>query len=270
MRCGWVQERLMLYLAGELRTQETARLLRHLDGCAACAAQVEALAETQERVEVAVRTDIEAPDRLVARVMESVRTLPAPRRSWRVLFPRWEWRPRLALASGALCLLLIGFAAGRWHPRSSAATLDLASLAQVHAAEQQAAGFRTSDPQQLSRALASQVDFPVPVVDLKPEGAPLLGGTQSRVQGVPVALLHYNWQGERISLFVMDDRKLSPPALPQVASISADSYLAGKRDGLTYVAWRSGRTNCILVARTVPMHLLFRLACHACEKQESL
>jgi hypothetical protein len=41
-----------------------------------------------------------------------------------------------------------------------------------------------------------------------------------------------------------------------------------KTGDLTYVAWSFGRTNCVMVARTVPMHLLFRLACHVSEKLE--
>jgi len=37
-----------------------------------------------------------------------------------------------------------------------------------------------------------------------------------------------------------------------------------------YVAWRSGKTNCVMVARSVSMHLLFHLACRACEQQDRL
>jgi anti-sigma factor RsiW len=270
MKCTWVQEHLVLYLAGELAAPETAQILEHLEMCAECMAQAEALAETQARLEAAIHTTVEAPTTLEARVMEVVRALPAPQRPWFRVLPRWGWRPSLALASAALCLLGLGFVIGRWQALPSggvhATTLNWASLDPEGNAETQL----QSDPRQLSQALTSLVDFSVPVVDLKPEGAALVGGNRSVVQGVTVARLHYAWQGQPVALFVMDDKKLAPPMLPQAAFGSADSYLAGKAHGLTYVAWHTGRTNCVMVARSVPMHLLFRLACHACEKQERL
>ena len=37
---------------------------------------------------------------------------------------------------------------------------------------------------------------------------------------------------------------------------------------MTYVAWRFGRTTNVMVARQVPMHRLFRLGCHTCEREE--
>ncbi len=269
MRCAWVQDRLVLYLAGELGPQETARLLRHLETCAACTTLAESLADTQEDMEAAMRTDLEAPPTLDARVMEAVRALPTPRRSWRVLVPQWDGRLRLALAGAALCLIVGGFFAGRMlRPAGGRVpTLDLAALS-LPASE--GPGISVSDPAQLSQQLTPQVEFAVPAVDLKAEGAPLVGGSRSTLQGVPVARLRYNWQGQPVWLYVMDDKKLTPPALPQVASNGSDSYLAGKNHGLIYVAWHTGKTNCLMVARTVPMHLLFRFACHACEKQERL
>lgn len=269
MKCAWVQEHLVLYLAGELAAPETARILEHLETCANCMAEAEALAETQARLEAVIHTTVEAPSTLEARVMEAVSALPAPQQPGFRFLPRWGWRPSLALAGAALCLLGVGFFIGRWQALppvgAPATTLNWASLE-----PDDSEGTRSqSDPQQLSQALATQVDFPVPVVDLKPEGASLVGGNRSVVQGVTVARLHYTWQGQPVALFVMDDKKLSPPMLPQEAFGTADSYLAGKTHGLTYVAWHTGRTNCVMVARSVPMHMLFHLACHACEKQEA-
>ena len=47
-----------------------------------------------------------------------------------------------------------------------------------------------------------------------------------------------------------------------------DSYFVRKMGGLTYVTWSFSGTNCVMVARAVPMHLLFQLACHTSEKLE--
>ena len=95
----------------------------------------------------------------------------------------------------------------------------------------------------------------------------LVGGSKAMVHGVPVAALHYRWKGQRISIFQMDARQLSPSALRQVV-FRSDSYFVRKTGGLTYVTWSFGRTNCVMVAQSVPMHLLFQLACHTSEKLE--
>ena len=95
MNCAWVQERLLLHLAGELDPQQRDGIDRHLERCPRCAAMAEALAETQEQLETALPTAVEAPLSLDARVMEAVRRLPPPRPSWRLAFPRTAARQQL-------------------------------------------------------------------------------------------------------------------------------------------------------------------------------
>src|SRR5262249_2598676 len=114
MRCAWVQERLLLYLDGELPPREAAGLVRHLERCAACTAQAESLAERQAPGDTSLATAIEAPAALDARVMEAVRGLPAPRRPWGAPLQR-GWLPRLAWVPAAVCLLMVGFYAGSWN-----------------------------------------------------------------------------------------------------------------------------------------------------------
>src|SRR5438270_5445967 len=88
MNCAWVQERLLLYQAGELGSEQRDAVARHLERCPRCAAMAEALIETGEQLETALPTAVEAPASLDARVMDAVRRLPPPRRSWRFAFPR--------------------------------------------------------------------------------------------------------------------------------------------------------------------------------------
>jgi anti-sigma factor RsiW len=278
MRCGWVQDRLLLYLSGELGPRQAARLVRHLEQCTACAALAEELAETQEKMEAVLRTQVAAPAALDARVMEVVRGLPVPRRSWDALFPRWRWDQGLALIAAALCLVVAGFSAGSWHTtrtaavsRATAPALDLGLLGEIHRRPQKTIGsaeLRISGPERLSRALTPLVRFPVAAVDLRSQGLRLMGGSKVTVRAVPVACLHYDWQGERVSLFQMDAGKLSPPALRPV-EFNGEFYLVGESASLSYVAWRSGRTNCALVAHVRPERLL-RLACSACDALDRL
>jgi anti-sigma factor RsiW len=289
MNCAGVQERLLLYLAGELGPSERAKVAQHLEQCARCAALAEKLADTQECVEAALSTPVEAPPALDARVMEAVRRLPIPRpaadpgagrsvsASRRLSWLRVGVRPRLAFMAAVLCVGIAAFAAGSWYAartspagRVAAPALDLALLGNAHRRALQApiaAEIRASGPRQLAQALAPRLPFPVAVVDLPSEGMRLVGGSDATLHGVPVAALQYDWKGERISLFQMEARALAPAALGQVV-VKPDSYFVRKMGGLSYVAWSFGRTNCVMVARAVPMHLLFRLACHASEKLE--
>jgi anti-sigma factor RsiW len=295
MNCAWVRERLLQYLVGELAPQQRVGLARHLERCARCAALAEQLAETQEQVEAALPTPVEAPASLDARVMDAVRRLPSPRASWRLTFPRARVRQRLALASATFCLMIASFAAGSWSTArrfpspAEAPALELALLGSAHVQSLATASpeIGTSDPRQLARALGPLLPFPVGVVDLHSDGMRLRGGSKATLHGVPVAALRYEWRGERISLFQMEARRLSPPSLRQVVrgahegragagaqqaetepDLPPDSYFVRKVGGLTYVAWSFGGTNCVMVAKAVPMHLLFRLACHTSEKLE--
>jgi anti-sigma factor RsiW len=269
MRCAWVQERLLLYLARELGAQEAEQIRAHLQKCAVCAGQAEEFTKLQESVDSVLQTQAEAPARLEARVMEAVRALPAPRSSWLVRLFLPERRPRLVLAAGALSLLLmVGLAVLRFQYYETALPLDMVLLSEAHSVTgQRPPQVPGSVPEELAQALSGRVQFPIAVADLHKEGAKLLGGSRTVVQGAPVAQLQYEYQGERISLFEMDAAKLAPP-LPKSASFPSDSYFVAKREGVAYVAWRNGKTNCVMVARSVPMHLLFHLACRACEQQD--
>jgi anti-sigma factor RsiW len=277
MRCAWVQERLLLYLAGELEPGQAPRLLRHLERCAACVAMAEQLAETGARLETALPTTLEAPATLHDRVMDVVRGSPAPRRSWPAFFPRPRVLHRLAHGAAVLGLMATAFFGGRWDavrslPVTAAAapTVELALLGTAHRQSLRAGSVsevKEEQPQQLSRRLAPLLPFPIAAVDLPAEGLRLVGGKTGTMNGVPVAVLHYEWQGKRVTLFQMDARRLSPPALRAVV-FRSDSYFVRKMDGLTYVTWPFGQTRCVMVAQAVPMHLLFQLACHASEKLE--
>src|SRR5438874_1779887 len=134
MRCAWVQERLLLYLARELGAQEAEQVRAHLQRCALCAAQAEELTEIQERVDTVLQTQTEAPARLEARVMDAVRSLPAPRSSWHVRLFLPEWRSRLVFAGVAVCLV-IGVAILRLKISETALPLDMVLLSEAHLQE---------------------------------------------------------------------------------------------------------------------------------------
>jgi anti-sigma factor RsiW len=272
MNCARVQNRLPLYLAGELESREVALLSRHLDSCARCAAAAEELAETQELVEGALRTTLHAPAALHARVMAGARSETARRFSWGPLPLSRTGRRQLAALSAALCLMAGGFLAGHWRrvekpsPVQAVAppqrpTLSLALLGQDHReylAKSQPAQVRGPDPRIVSRGMTQLLKFPVTVADLQPEGARLLGGRKCQLRGASIAFLFYDWNGERVSLYQMDGRKVVLPPL-RGAVIREQCFLVGEAEGLGYVAWRSGAMNFVMVSGAAPERLL-RLA----------
>lgn len=296
MTCGWVQDRLLLYLAGELEPREAARLCRHLESCARCTAMAEELAETQELVEKALATPARAPATLDARVMESVRGLPSRRQPWPALSPPWIWQRRVAAGAAALSLLVGGYLAGHWHasrslggtaaqrwswasrphdmragrPRSQRPTLSLTLLGEDHLeylADPQPAQVPGPDPRRVSLGLTPLLKFPVAAVDLQSEGARLLGGRKCQVQGVPIAFLLYDWKGERVSLYQIDGRKIALPPLRENL-FHGRRFLVGEEKGLCYVAWRSGAMEFVMVSG-VRQERLLHLACSASGMRES-
>ncbi len=272
MKCRWAQDRILLYLAGELRAKESARLLRHLEGCARCNALADELAETQGAVYAALQADIDAPDSLLVRVMSAIRSQPSDRPSWYPFTTR-RMRRRTVAAGAAVCLvavfLLAGVRSGRiagFRAGTSAAqppVLDLAALGEIYRTEP---AHRSETPEEVSRLaakLSRYAGIPVAITDLRQEGAELVGCRGCAIQGVRVASIQYQWKGRRVAMFQMDAMKLSAPALRQVPH-NGRCYLVGKTKDLTYVLWCSGRTNVALVARIPPNDLL-QLAMHAGE-----
>lgn len=272
MRCARLQGRILLYLAGELEPREAARLRLHLECCSRCAAAAAQLAETQELVEGALQTTVRAPATLEARVMAAARREPARRRPWATAALPGSWRQWLAAVAAALSLLVGGFWAGLMHgqpsPVPGLAHLDrpalaLARLGEDHLeylANPQPAQVPGPDPREVSRRMTLLVKFPVAAVDLQPEGARLLGGRKCQLQGVWVAFLLYDWKGERVSLYQIDERKITLPAL-RSTTFRGRTFRVGGADGLTYVSWRSGVMNFVMVSGAAPERLLRLAGC---------
>jgi anti-sigma factor RsiW len=274
MRCARVQERLLLYLAQELEPREAAQLSSHLESCERCSTAAAEMAETLEQLDDTLRTTVRAPLSLNAHVMAAVRRRPA-RRRWPVIPPAWRWRRSLIPASVALCLLISGYLIGNWHatrnrlPRHGVSathrpTLPLALLGEDHLeylANPQPAQVPGPDPRDVSRRMTQLLRYPVAVVDLQPDGARLLGGRKCQLRGVPTAFLLYDWKGERVSLYQIDERKLGLPSLREVL-FHGRRFQVGEVDGLTYVTWRSGAMEFVMVSGTKSARLL-HLACRA-------
>ena len=282
-------EKILLYAAGEMEPREVTSVRAHLAACAGCASLAEELSETGELVEAVLATAIEAPPTLDARVMATLRALPPRRLRWPSFVPPWNWQQRLTTATAAACLLLAGSLFGGWYVNraelnpSSIATssqstlhepqmLNLVDLRADHLrslTDPAAVSVPGSVPREVTAKLAkhnSEAPAPVPV-DLSAAGAKLIGGCWHVVDGQTLAFLCYEWNGRRVSLYQTDKQRLTVPGLQAMTErqdkTGSHQYVVQQDSDLTYVAWRSGATNYILVAQEAPdrvLHLAQRAA----------
>jgi len=271
MICGWVQDRLLLYLSGELGSQETLRLLRHLEKCARCTAMAEQIAETQATLSPLLRTAIQAPPTLDARVMDAVRSFPSGRRPW-YLFPSvLDWKRRVALVGAMLGFFFAGYLFGLWQTGQNQGivlsswgkkpVLELAAVQTLSTTNSIPLHFPRPDPHLVALGLKSRVKFSVAPVDLQAEGATLRGGRECRLQEIPVAFFQYDFRGERISLLQIDHNRMAlPVCLPP--SDHGTCYLVTQMGEMTCILWCHRNINFVMVARITPEQLL-RLASRA-------
>ncbi|MGC9319736.1 MAG: anti-sigma factor family protein [Armatimonadota bacterium] len=130
MRCTEVREKLAEYQLGALSEAERSAMEGHLESCAECRAEMEALERLDALLQPAER--VEAPEDL----WEGVRARLAPRRRgvWRALSEWWRVSPRPALAAAAALVLVIG---GLWLALRSPASAPAASTLASEYQEQQ-------------------------------------------------------------------------------------------------------------------------------------
>jgi anti-sigma factor RsiW len=271
MNCRRTRESLPLYLAEELSPQAREAIRRHLSACSACRDEAEQFAAAEELARAAFREEVAVPEDLDDRVMRAVRALPPSRQSWlaRWFGPGASLAP-IAAAGLALLLMAIGWQLGSRLGKAAAGSpvLELTALGTEHERLATSAGDEIpgASRERVAAELSARVRFPVSAIDLSPEATQLVGGAATRLRGTAIACLHYQWNGARVTLFQMETSRLTPPGLREFPH-QVESYSAERHNGISYVAWRSGPIGCVLVSREMPMHRLFQLACHACERQ---
>lgn len=265
-----------------MEPREVTSVRVHLAACAGCSSLAEELSETGDLLEAILTTAIEAPPTLDARVMATLRALPPRRLHWPSFISPWNWQQRLTTAAAAACLLLAGSLFGGWYvyqaelkPSSITAStqgtlhepqgLNLVELRADHLrslTDPGAVSVPGSIPREVTATLAKrnlQAPAPLPV-DLSAAGARLLGGCWHDVGGQTLAFLCYEWNGQRVSLYQTDARRLTAPGLQAMAErqdkTGSHQYVVQQDSDLTYVAWRTGATNYILVAQEAPERML--------------
>jgi anti-sigma factor RsiW len=258
--CRWVTDRLVLYLAGEIDTRLAEKIAAHLVSCKRCTQMAEQLAEASVQMYATFQEPIAIPSTLENRVMQAVRALPTP-----LPAPVHQSRPRWnvwALPAGAIALAatcgFCGFCLGRTH-WSSLPEIDVLALESDHRVTEAAFGSNSINSTNASvLAPLSEVQSRVNFALYQPEAnevCSLKGGRSCQVQGMPVAHLSYNWQGQAVSLFELDAQKISLPQLRQQV-FDGHCLMVGERNGYSFAMWCVGKTQCVLMSRTTPQSLL--------------
>ncbi|MEP6572049.1 MAG: anti-sigma factor [Gemmatimonadota bacterium] len=228
-----------LLIDDELTGDERRETERHIQNCAACAADL----ERRRALRAAVRSGVpyyRASSALEGRVRTAIREAARqPAGAARPAFSRprsWWW----AMAAGLV--LVAGGSGTTGYLLSSRAGGNDAVLEQ----ELFSSHIRSLMPDHLTDVISTdqhtvkpwfngRLDFSPPVVDLSNSGFPLVGGRLDYLGGRPVAALVYGRRRHYISLYIWPS---SSATGVQPASGTQDGYhlLHWKLDGMSYTA----------------------------------
>jgi anti-sigma factor RsiW len=197
------------------------RMYRHVTGCNACASKLEELRAMQS----AIRTKLpyhRAPPGLAARIGAALPREDPPR----IVRP-WFRIPALslagtglagAMAAMALTVLVVG---GHSDPTMGVIDGHIRSLQAEHLTD-----VLTSDQHTVKPWLSARLDVSPPVLELKDQGFPLVGGRQDYVDGHPAAVVVYRHAKHVINLFAW----ASPG--------KNEAFREETRQGFNVVTWR--------------------------------
>lgn len=225
MTCDLSRERVHAWLDGELSVEASLEAERHVQECAACAAEFRSARALRSALRGA-RLVARPPETLEARVRSAlVREARARGRG----VPVWAAVAAALVLGGALGVLFAPIRGGI----SARQGDDALVAAHVRAL---AAGplveVASSDHHAVKPWFAGRVDFSPKVRDLAAEGFPLAGGRVDRIEGRPVAVLVYSHGRHKLDLFV----HVAP--VPAVAAPPAVAVTMVR--GLRVARWTEG------------------------------
>lgn len=227
---------MLLHVVGELDLSAERAVVSHLQKCAECRDRAEALRRDTARIEVALRTDLQAPSGLLDGVRSAIEAQPKQPTLWR-------WAPAFAVAAIALA-----WAMSHPQPVSAQAPMPLAEVAQR-------SELLTPMPESTPERLARTVGIPIAMPNLSGAGAEMAGCGQCPLAGTPVAVVRYRWKGQLVALCQMPTSKLAFEPGNKVSMAGMDFFCCSRK-GVSVVAWSKGPAAYVLMARTDQMSLM--------------
>ena len=206
-------------LDGELDAANATALEAHMKTCAGCAAEFRALQDLRVRIatpEIAYRAPAALRQRLEAMAADAGAKA-APRRL-RAAAP-WALSGGFASLAATLAVMLS-------LPNTAVLENQLIASHVRSTMEQHLVDVETSDRHTVKPWFNGRVDFAPPVVDLKDEGFPLVGGRMDYVDSKTVAAIVYRRNKHVVNLFVWKAK----PGL-------SEAWAAKSRDGYSVEHW---------------------------------
>jgi anti-sigma factor RsiW len=223
------------FMDGELDAAHSLELEQHLATCPDCAGQLarfQALKQTVSQKGVRWR----APEHVRAQVLAAIaqeaekQTQLAPSISpWTKvtgMVRQWLFVPSLAALAASLFLVMAPMQTRSSLPEEVVAS-HVRSLLVDHLTD-----VATSDQHTVKPWFNGKIDFSPPVVDLAPQGFPLVGGRVDYVDNRVVAALIYKRRGHLINVFVWP----APAAPASISSRDGYNIENWSKDGLTFWA----------------------------------
>jgi anti-sigma factor RsiW len=206
---------------GELDAGNALEVEAHIAGCAGCAAEYEAMRQVKARLGAAPLA-YAAPPTLLARLDEALEAEAAapPRRRRGIGAETW-------VLSGAISALAASFVLFAFTPQGAPLEAELVDAQARSLEAQHLVDVETSDRHTVKPWFNGKIDFAPPVVDLAPQGYPLVGGRLDRLNGRRVAALVFRARAHVINLFVWPGE--APPA-----------PMTEHREGYTLIRWGAG------------------------------
>jgi anti-sigma factor RsiW len=221
------------FMDGELDAVHALELEQHLATCLHCAGQLERF-QTLKQVVSQKGVRWRAPDHVRAQVLAAIaqeagkQARPAVSRWDKVfgLVRQWLFVPSLAALAASLFLVL-GPVQNRASLQDEVVAGHVRSLLANHLTD-----VATSDQHTVKPWFNGKIDFSPPVVDLAPQGFPLVGGRVDYIGGRVVAALIYRRRGHLINVFVWP----APPAGTTETTRDGYNIENWSKDGLTFWA----------------------------------
>ncbi|MEO6919709.1 MAG: anti-sigma factor [Collimonas sp.] len=226
-----VQELLPAYADQELGIVETLEIQRHLNGCADCQREYTAQCIVSARFKKEAGY-FDAPPHLAQRIIAALPQDAASIRFWHVNWRNFRWRN---VGAAMATMLALAWSVGLY--------LNLPSDQDKLTEEVIASHVRSLQVDHLSDVVSTdqhtvkpwfngKLNFSPPVVDLAPQGFPLIGGRLDYLAGRPVAALVYRHAKHPINLYIWPTTDRDAP--PQSQSRQGYHLVHWTWDGMNY------------------------------------
>jgi len=217
MNCNDAAALIATYADGETSRLQSHSIRRHLRGCAACAAKLEALTTLRARIRAEAPRHV-APAALRARVLATADALSQVSATRRPADGRWRWIGGGALGGCAATVLawFVGTAIIEARVNEDVAVEAVTSHVRAtlgnHLIQVASSNQHTVKPW-----LSARLDYSPPVPDMAAEGYTLVGGRVDYLDRRPIATLVYRVRDHNIDVFVCPSRsRLAPRELRAV------------------------------------------------------